>query len=218
MRVFTTVGSLWTKATALMSNKEQTEEEYLAGYDADRYPKPSVTVDAVLLAEDKVLLVKRGNHPQKGRWALPGGFLEMTEDLPEAARRELKEETAVEVQYLEQIGVYGTPGRDPRDRVISVAYAARLDEEIRPQAGDDAAQSGWFQLSLRLQGDDGELLLSNAGEKLRVRFLLQNAPFSRKRQVREILLSDLAFDHGQILVDGLLCLGKGVEKICTEII
>lgn len=195
-----------------MNNKEQTEEEYLAHYDADRYQKPSVTVDAVVLAQDKVLLVKRKNHPQKGRWALPGGFLEMTEDLPEAARRELKEETAVEVCALEQIGVYGTPGRDPRDRVISVAYAASLAEEIKPQAGDDAAQSRWFAVSLRLNENEGELLLSDADEKLRVRFSLRLAPFSGRLQVREVLESDLAFDHGQILTDGLLCLGKGVKR------
>ena len=116
------------------------------------------------------------------------------------------------MQALEQIGVYGTPGRDPRDRVISVAYAASLDEAIKPQAGDDAAQSRWFQLSLRLNESEGELLLSNACEKLRVRFLLKLAPFSGRLQVREVLESDLAFDHGQILIDGLLCLGKGVER------
>ncbi|HZN12621.1 MAG TPA: NUDIX hydrolase, partial [Blastocatellia bacterium] len=94
-------------------------------------PRPSVTVDLVILtiAEQdlKVLLIRRGEEPFKGRWALPGGFVEIDESLERAAARELKEEVGVRDVYLEQLYTFGDPKRDPRGRVVSVVYFALVD-------------------------------------------------------------------------------------------
>lgn len=112
------------------------------------YPQPSVTVDLVIftIAEDdlKVLLIRRGQEPFKGRWALPGGFVEIDESLERAAARELKEEVGVKNVYLEQLYTFGDPKRDPRGRVISVSYFALVDaERQRIVAASDAADAEW---------------------------------------------------------------------------
>ncbi|MEO0733102.1 MAG: NUDIX hydrolase, partial [Bacteroidota bacterium] len=96
------------------------------------YPRPSVTVDIVVYGYDggrqlKLLLIQRGSDPYKGSWALPGGFVDMEEDLESAALRELEEETGVKDLFVEQLYTFGTPGRDPRGRVISVAYFALVN-------------------------------------------------------------------------------------------
>lgn len=92
----------------------------------------------------EVLLVRRGNDPFKGRWALPGGFVEEDEDLPEAAARELAEETGLRPVVMDQVGAWGTPGRDPRGRTVSVIYAAvARPGEDTVQGGDDAADAAW---------------------------------------------------------------------------
>jgi 8-oxo-dGTP diphosphatase len=113
--------------------------------------RPSVTVDVVifsLVADDlKVLLIKRKYAPYKDVWAIPGGFVRIEESLEEAAVRELAEETGVTDVYIEQLYTFGQPKRDPRTRVITVAYFALVPHHaIRHQAGDDAAETGWFSL------------------------------------------------------------------------
>lgn len=114
-----------------------------------RYPRPAVSVDIILSSgtekERKLLLVKRKNEPFKGMWALPGGFVNMDEDLHEAAARELYEETGLKVSKLQQFRSYGKPGRDPRFRTISIIFFCHLEEEQIPEAGDDAADAGWFK-------------------------------------------------------------------------
>jgi 8-oxo-dGTP diphosphatase len=114
-----------------------------------RYPHPAVTTDVVLfsLTDDQLqlLLIERGNDPFRGHWALPGGFVDIDEDLPACAARELAEETGVQDLTLEQIGAYGRPGRDPRERVISVVYMAlAVADHLTLNAGDDAAAAAWF--------------------------------------------------------------------------
>jgi 8-oxo-dGTP diphosphatase len=118
---------------------------------AGEYPRPSVTVDLVILtiAEDdlKVLLIRRRQEPFRDRWALPGGFVDINESLETAAARELEEETGVRDVYLEQLYTFGDPGRDPRGRVISVAYFALIDaERQRIVAADDAADAAWHSV------------------------------------------------------------------------
>ncbi|MBO0723526.1 MAG: NUDIX hydrolase [Blastocatellia bacterium] len=115
------------------------------------YPRPSVTVDLVIftIVEDdlKVLLIRRGLEPYKGCWALPGGFVEIDESLDQAAARELKEEVGVTNVYLEQLYTFGEPKRDPRGRVISVAYFALIDaERQRIVAASDAADAAWWSV------------------------------------------------------------------------
>ncbi|MDT0676903.1 NUDIX hydrolase [Autumnicola musiva] len=110
----------------------------------------AITVDSVVLCNVndlfKVLLIQRKKDPFKGEWALPGGFIEEGEELEEAAKRELKEETGVEVNSLEQINAFGKPGRDPRGRMISIAFLCRIycEEDLKP--GDDASEAKWFEL------------------------------------------------------------------------
>jgi 8-oxo-dGTP diphosphatase len=114
------------------------------------YPRPALTVDVVIftLRESRlhVLLVQRGEEPFAGMWALPGGFVHMEESLEEAASREMQEETGLSQAYLEQLYTYGDIGRDPRGRVVSVAYFALMpaDAPVRSEGGSDASQAGWF--------------------------------------------------------------------------
>jgi len=107
---------------------DSAERDFLASYDASRFPRPSVAVDvAIVTVADgqlKTLLVEREEHPSKGHWALPGGFVRLDESLDDAAARVLSEKGGVDGVYLEQLFTFGTPGRDPRTRVISVAYYA----------------------------------------------------------------------------------------------
>ena len=121
------------------------------------YPRPSVTVDLVIftIVDDdlKVLLIRRGVEPFKARWALPGGFVEIDESLEQAAARELKEEVGVTNVYLEQLYTFGEPKRDPRGRVISVAYFALIDaERQRIVAADDADDAAWHSVFDRKLG------------------------------------------------------------------
>jgi 8-oxo-dGTP diphosphatase len=124
--------------------------------------KTFVTVDAVVIKEstDEILLIKRKNEPFKDHWALPGGFLDENEDLEVAARRELMEETQVEVISMKQIGAFGKPNRDPRSHNISVAYFATVGEEANPIASDDAKEVKWFAISElpQLAFDHGDII------------------------------------------------------------
>jgi len=122
-------------------------------YDASQYERPSVTIDVVIftiLHETlKVLLIKRKAWPYENMWAIPGGFVKMDESLDDAAYRELVEETNVtrEQVYLEQLYTFGEPTRDPRTRVITVAYFTLVSaDQLSPEAADDAIDVGWFSV------------------------------------------------------------------------
>src|SRR5262245_42950800 len=136
------------------------EKQFLADYDPTAYPPVGVTVDVVVLTIRQgqlcVLLIRRGAHPFKGAWALPGGFVGPDEDLDEAALRELTEETSVDAApwHLEQLRTYGAPGRDPRLRVVSVAYLGMMPDLPRPLAGTDAADARFWPTE-DLHSDDG---------------------------------------------------------------
>jgi len=114
------------------------------------YPRPALTVDIVLAtreAKPRVLLIQRKREPFAGSWALPGGFVDENERLIDAAKRELHEETGLEIGDIEQLYVAGDPGRDPRGWTVSVVYLARVDaDDLKPVAADDAAAVGWFAL------------------------------------------------------------------------
>ena len=126
--------------------------ETLSGYSPLQHERPAVAVDIAIftLRGDAlmVLLIKRRFPPFQGMWAMPGGFVNIDETLEDAARRELQEETGVVDVYLEQLYTFGSPERDPRTRVISVAYFALIPSgEVFLQAGDDAAETGWFAMN-----------------------------------------------------------------------
>lgn len=115
------------------------------------YPRPSATVDMIVIKQVEssyyILLIERKNEPFKDQWALPGGFIDINEEIETAAYRELEEETAIRDILLSQFKTYGKPGRDPRGRTISIVYSGvlkNLTQEIK--AGDDAKNLNWFSL------------------------------------------------------------------------
>jgi 8-oxo-dGTP diphosphatase len=130
------------------------------------YPHPAVTTDVVVFtileARLSILLVKRANPPYAGSWALPGGFLDIDEDLDACAARELEEETGVGGLYLEQLYTFGATHRDPRERVISVTYYALVPQDAlaTPRAASDAADVGWhaFEALPELAFDHAEIV------------------------------------------------------------
>ena len=153
------------------------QSAFLKAYNPDHYERPSVTVDLVIFtvvdSDLKVLLIKRSEHPFKGVWALPGGFVQVSnegaqgEDIEAAAHRELAEETGLPANscFLEQLYTFGRAGRDPRMRVVSVAWYALIPPEQASsiQAGDEAAKVGWFSASdevpwMRMAFDHAEIL------------------------------------------------------------
>jgi 8-oxo-dGTP diphosphatase len=169
-----------------MSGERRGEAQFLAAYDPSKYPRVAVTVDVVLLTVRagrlSVLLVQRDGHPYRGHWALPGGFVEPDDDLDDAARRELAEETGVLVAggghglgHVEQLRSYGAPDRDPRMRVVSVAYVGfTAHNESQLIAGSDAADARfWAVDDLAIEGIGGD----------------DGVP--------------LAFDHAHIVADGV---------------
>jgi 8-oxo-dGTP diphosphatase len=113
-----------------------------------KHPHPAVAVDLVIftLRDDSLhlLLIERGAAPFRGQWALPGGFVRINENLPDAAQRELREETGLSQGYLEQVGAFGKPDRDPRERVISIAFFAIISaDKVALHAGSDAHRVEW---------------------------------------------------------------------------
>lgn len=152
-----------------------------ATYDPHAFDRPSVTVDVVAFTARQgqlsVLLIKRGVWPFAGAWALPGGFIKMDEDLDTAARRELCEEAGVAAaHYLEQLYTFGGVGRDPRTRVVSVAYYALLPgggsglPVCEPAAGTDAVEAQWFSLdALPTLAFDHAQILGTALARLRAK-------------------------------------------------
>ena len=159
------------------------EEQFLAQYNADIYPKPSLTADIVIFRlhdDDKlpdVLLIRRKGHPYIGHLALPGGIAEKGETIETTASRELQEETGVTGLEMKLVGIYSKPGRDPRGWTVSAAYTATVrDGEIKPVAGDDAREVCW--VSVQMQGGEPAFCLDG-------------------RCVND----ELAFDHYEILTD-----------------
>ncbi len=136
------------------------------------YPHPAVTVDVVVFTIEnddlKVLLIQRDQDPFEGQWALPGGFIEIDEHLSDAAKRELKEETGVSESFLEQFYTFGHPDRDPRERIITVAYYALIRcDQLPLAAGDDARDAKLFAINeLPELAFDHENILSIAKQRV----------------------------------------------------
>lgn len=138
-----------------------------------KYPHPAVTTDCVVFGFDgnelKVLLIERGGEPHKGSWAFPGGFLETDETAEEGAQRELQEETGLTLGYMEQFYTFSEPRRDPRERVITIAFYA-LTQICKAKAGDDAAQALWFPINnVPKLAFDHDIMLQKALARLRER-------------------------------------------------
>ena len=137
------------------------------------YPHPAVTVDVIVFTvlggNVEVLLIKRAEWPHTGKWAIPGGFVEIDESLKRAALRELREETGVKAGVLEQLGAFGHPERDPRERVITVAYIALLpSDQLQFEAGSDAQDAQLFAVDdLPEVAFDHSKIMRRARERLR---------------------------------------------------
>ena len=134
-----------------------------------KYPHPAVTADCIVFAcqneKTQVLLIKRGSEPCKDMWALPGGFMNIDESAEEAATRELKEETGIDVKEVTQVGAYSKVDRDPRERVITIAFYTVIDNPVRAVGQDDAKQAEWFTLDNlpTLAFDHSEILSAAIG-------------------------------------------------------
>ncbi|MDF2936413.1 MAG: ADP-ribose pyrophosphatase [Paenibacillaceae bacterium] len=207
-----------------------TEQEFLVQYDAGIYERPSVTVDMLIFTVfDKeqdnyrklpekalqLLLIKRGEHPFLGQWALPGGFVSVQEGLEQAAQRELLSEANIGNLYMEQLFTWGDVDRDPRTRVISTSYMALVDRTaLDVKAGDDAADACWFEVDCRLVQEKKTMLadgyelerlirvsLAHESESLSATVKVTTSYAGRTKRVsREIVESEgLAFDHAKII-------------------
>ena len=195
-----------------------TEEEYLAQYNPDKYVKPSVSVDMVVLGINKdytgikILLIKRGAHPYIDHWALPGGFVKPDESTAEAAARELKQETGLKDVYLEEIHTFSSPDRDPRMRIISDAYLALVPELAIVRGDDDASDAAWFDI----QFNDDELVIYNQDRNIEIKYSIKHRRGKNgrihvdKRIIKSTSAKMLAFDHEQIIVDTMTKMRKGI--------
>lgn len=199
-----------------------TEKEFLEQYCPGDYDRPSVSVDMMILAMDnslgslRTLLVQRRNHPYIDCWALPGGFVGIDESAYEAACRELEEETGLKDIYLEQIYTMSQPDRDPRMRVIDIAYMALVplkNVESMVRAGDDAKDALWFDIRMT----EKNLIFSNEERGIHIEYSLKKKVFKNgvikvKNYVPEAVGEEkLAFDHAQIILEGLMRLRNKAE-------
>ena len=191
--------------------KGLTEAEFLAAYDPSKWERPSVTVDMFCYCRENrsLLMVKRGGHPFIGKWALPGGCLEPDETAEQAVRRELAQETGVNADAIIQLRTFSDPHRDPRTRIVTVAYIAVLDRLPDARAGDDAADAKWFALERNVteRTDDGRnvtergIITLRGEETLEISFetvtqkgRLTSDPVMKVKQSERI-----AGDHGTII-------------------
>ena len=182
--------------------------EDASNYDPSKYDRPSVTVDVVIFTllerELNVLLVQRKHWPYEGYWAIPGGFINMDESLETAARRELEEETGMRDVYLEQLYTFGNPKRDPRMRVISVAYFALISSDTQSiRNSDESTNVRWFPVR-RLPGQlafDHEAILASAMDRLRSKLEYTTLAFQLLPEVFSIL--ELKHIYEQILGEKL---------------
>lgn len=215
-----------------------TEQEFLAGYDAGNYQRPSVAADIAIFTignvtqqshrklpekELRILLIKRGGHPYLGCWALPGGFVRPDETVGQAALRELREETGVAGGYLEQLFTFSDPGRDPRTWVMSCTHMALVDSgELKLKAGDDASAAEWFRLSYTLLEEEKKRsakflsihrryhLELSAGNHL-LTAVVEEISGRETTEYKIIENHGLAFDHAKIIACAVERLQKQLE-------
>ncbi len=198
-----------------LNEKGEDLETFLKNYDDSKYKNPSNTVDMILMTVAngrlKLLLVKRKNHPFIGNWALPGGFVEYDEDMDAAVLRELEEETHITKNtYFRQLYTLGNVGRDPRKRIITTAYLSMTPaENIKDTiAGDDAAETAWFDIQkvvneLDENGRLSTLTLKNEDLGLNMDFIIEDKTMHNYIETRSTQLETsnavLAADHIKVI-------------------
>ncbi len=223
-----------------VNEQGQNLEEFLQEYNPNKYPNPSVTADVMVFwAENelkevekdlKLLLIRRKNHPSIGWWALPGGFVDIREDADAAAKRELEEETGLKNIAVEQICAWGNYNRDPRTRIVTIAYVALLENKVKVQAGDDAEDAAWFHVFLKKLEEKPEderkieiyeLNLINpidqtkVSAKVKYSYLDHSILKDEKYEVLET--NHLAFDHPAFIIKGILHIADRLKNYRKEV-
>ena len=195
----------------------KTEQEFLDAYDSSIFEKLSMTTDILILSisdEEQanyrkttkkhmsVLLCKRDDYPFKGKWCLPGGFLDIKEDLEECPRRILAKETNLRDIYLEQLYTFGAVNRDPRMRIVSTAYMALIDKNrLKDKLSDNAS---WFNVTYFEEDDNVQVQLDNGKEHLVFEIKKTLKEQTTDRYSFEITKNDdLAFDHPTVIWSGI---------------
>ena len=210
-------GFIWEVNLAMPAKNDrgQTLDEFLAEYDENKYRRPSVAVDMAVftiverLDEPRlaILLIKRRDHPCLGEWALPGGFLNMDEEIEAAASRELYEETHVGGLRHKFIGVFANVGRDPRTRTISLSHMALAPKDsLTPEAGDDAALASLFEIDAEV-GESGLLqvvLTATDAFGLTLDYTTAIAFDLFSGYTIHAEKGDIAFDHSKIITKALI--------------
>lgn len=211
-----------------------TEEEFLASYRPGDYERPSNTVDMLLFTigekqnidvrkdtekELKILLIKRRNHPDIHKWALPGGFVNMDENLDEAAYRELEEETGISNVYMEQLYTFGDVGRDKRTRIISIAHMALIPQDlVKPKAGDDAEEVAWFSIEKRKISEwEEKIVLQN--QELNLKFEYKITYRIQKNGVVSVPIPTItaAGENARIAFDHIYIINMGIQRLQNKI-
>jgi len=209
----------------------ESEKDFLENYKLSDYDRPSVTADvaAFMISSDdqesyrknpenklRLLLIKRGGHPFKDMWALPGGFLQRGETIEQCALREIQEETNVLPVSIMPVGVFSEPGRDPRGWIISNAYVSIISEESVKQVGmDDASDAQWFAVSFdRDASGNYQLTLDYEDTELKAVLAEEKTSFGRT-EFRIIESGGLAFDHAAIIAEALTALREAAKNYDT---
>lgn len=209
-----------------MENNYKTEAEFLKNYNSDEFEKLSLTTDILIFSVSSeesnnyrktdtkkmsILLVKRDNYPFKDKWCLPGGFVDIDEDLDEAPKRILKREANLDNIYLEQLYTFGKVNRDPRMRVISTSYMALIDKNKLTKAL--SANSAWFDIeSFEESKDNIKIILNNDTETITftVNKVLKDKT-NNQYSYETVLNNQLAFDHDLVILTALNRLRNKVE-------
>ena len=208
-----------------MEKKYNSEEEFLKDYDSSRFEKLSMTADILIFSISdeatnnyrklskkhfSVLLVKRDDYPFKDKWCLPGGFVQIDEDLEDAPKRILAKETNIHNIYLEQLYTFGSVNRDPRMRIISTSYMAlidknRLNDKLRNNAS-------WFNVSITEDNNIVDIYLENGIEEIKFKIKKTLKELTTDRYKFEVLENDkLAFDHPLVILAGIERLKNKIE-------
>lgn len=198
-------------------NEYKSEEEFLENYDSSEFEKLSMTSDILIVSvsskdtsnyrkTDKkmmsILLIKRDDYPFKGKWCLPGGFLDpKTETLEECAKRVLKKETNLEDIYLEQLYTFDSINRDPRMRIVSTAYVALIDKNELKQ---EVKNASWFDvISIKEKNNIVDIVLDNGEEKIELSIKKELKEKTTDRYQFISNKSVMAFDHDLVILSGI---------------
>lgn len=201
------------------------EEKFLKDYDSNRFEKLSMTTDILIFSVSdgfqenyrklnkkffSVLLVKRDNYPFKNKWCLPGGFVNIDEDLEDSAKRILANEANIKNIYLEQLYTFGNPNRDPRMRIVSTSYMALIDKNKLNQK--ISKNASWFNVTVLEDKRNIDVILDNGNETIKFKILKTIKEKTTDRYKYEILENDsLAFDHPLVIMSGISRLKNKIE-------